>query len=107
MYTNGLHPYTNNVMNLVDPGSQVFKRRLYQNACYLFEIPEEDVLFVIKDISRFKNRNIKRSVLIDPKPQNFMMTPDNTIPIQSYTAEDLGAGKIEDDTLLSLIDQIE
>ena len=74
----------------------------------MFEIPEEDVLYLIKDISRFKNRNIKRSVLVDPKPPNYMMTPDNAIPIGSYNAEDLDEGKgMLDPSLLTLIEQIE
>ena len=27
---------------------------LYQNACYIFEIKDENILYLIKDISRFK-----------------------------------------------------
>jgi TFIIF-interacting CTD phosphatase-like protein len=42
---------------------------------------------LIKDISQFRNRNIERMVLIDPKPTNYMMTPENAIPVIPYTAE--------------------
>jgi len=40
----------------------------------------------VKDISRFRNRDIRRSVLLDSKPINFMMTPENAIPVMEYTA---------------------
>ena len=60
---------------------------IYQNGCYIFEIQEENTLFLIKDISQFRNRNIKRSLLLDPKPTNFMMTPENCIPVDEYTSE--------------------
>jgi hypothetical protein len=71
----------------VDPHREVFKTVLNQNACYLFEIKEESILYLIKDISRFRNRDIRRSVLLDPKPINFMMAPENSIPVFEYTAE--------------------
>lgn len=29
IYTTGLHPYTNNIMNLIDPEKKVFNHRLY------------------------------------------------------------------------------
>ena len=89
LYTSGLKPYTDNLLKIVDPEGEVFKHHLYQNACYIFEIKEENILFLIKDISRFKNRNIKRSLLLDPKPSNYMMTPENCIPIYEYTAESM------------------
>ena len=42
---------------------------------------------LIKDISRFKNRDIKRSVLLDPKPLNFLLNPENGLPCVEYNAE--------------------
>jgi 2-hydroxy-3-keto-5-methylthiopentenyl-1-phosphate phosphatase len=62
IYTSGLKPYTERILNILDP-----KYQLYQNACYIFEVKEENLLFLIKDISRFRNRNIKRSLLLDSK----------------------------------------
>jgi len=41
---------------------------------------------MIKDISRFKNRDIKRMVMLDPKPVNYIMTPENSMPVMEYTA---------------------
>ena len=67
IYTSGLKPYTERILNILDPEREVFKYYLYQNACYIFEVKEENILFLIKDISRFSNRNIKRSLLLDSK----------------------------------------
>jgi len=53
----------------------------------MFEIKEENTIHLIKDISRFRNRDIKRSVLLDPKPINFLMTPENAFPVEEYKAE--------------------
>ena len=73
-------------------------------------------MFLIKDISRFRNRNIKRSILLDPKPSNYMMTPENCIPILEYTAESIKPqnlkGKDEsedmkDPYLLSVIQELD
>ena len=87
IYTSGLQPYNAYLMKLLDPNQEVFDKFLYQNACYLFEIKEEDVIHLVKDISRFRNRDIRRCVLLDSKPTNYMMTPENAIPIVPYTAE--------------------
>ena len=42
---------------------------------------------MVKDITRYKNRDIRRSVILDPKPTNYMMAPENSLPIFEYTAE--------------------
>ena len=117
LYTSGLKPYTKHLLKIIDPHQEVFKHYLYQNACYIFEVKEENLLFLIKDISRFKNRNIKRSILLDPKPQNYMLTPENCILIQQYTAENLDPQHLEgyegnvepnkDPHLLQLIGELE
>ena len=38
IYTSALQPYTQKILNIVDPNREVFKTVLYQNACYIFEI---------------------------------------------------------------------
>lgn len=83
----------------------------------MFEVKEENLLFLIKDISRFRNRNIKRSLLLDCKPHNYMMTPENCIPIGEYHAETLNTihlegyeGNVEpekDGSLLQLMDELD
>lgn len=113
LYTSGLQQYTSHLLKLVDPQQEVFKHTLYQNACYIFEVKEENLLFLIKDISRFKNRNIKRSILLDPKPSNYMMTPENCLPVLEYTAEGIKPQTLGDDDdnrdpyLLSVIQELD
>jgi TFIIF-interacting CTD phosphatase-like protein len=75
------------LLNVLDPNKEVFKTVLYQNSCYIFEIEEENILELIKDISRFRNRDIARSILMDPRPINFMMTPENAIPMVPYSPD--------------------
>ena len=58
VYTAGLKPYTDHLLRILDPKREVFKTVLYQNACYMFEVKEEDILYMMKDISRFRNRKI-------------------------------------------------
>ena len=63
---------------------------------------------MIKDISRFKNRDIRRTVLLDPKPVNYIMTPENSMPVMEYTAEYAsGANDMTDDHLLGLMEELE
>jgi len=42
---------------------------------------------MVKDVSRFKNRDPKHTILIDPNPINFLLTPDNGLPITPFNAE--------------------
>ena len=107
VYTQGLEPYTNHLLNIIDPDREVFKTVLYSNACYLFQIKEENLVSYIKDISRFHNRDIRRSALLDPKPINFMMTPENSIPVFEYTAEYLGLGDQKDPHLISIMEELD
>jgi hypothetical protein len=58
LYTTALPIYTDRVLSIVDPGREVFDHVLYQNACYVFEKKDEDIHFMVKDITRFKNRPI-------------------------------------------------
>jgi TFIIF-interacting CTD phosphatase-like protein len=76
------------------------------------KIPNENVLELVKDISRFQNRNLKRSILMDPKMTSFILTPDNGYPVMPYTAEydKVGPGGIEiekDEYLKMIIDELE
>lgn len=87
VFTQGMSPYTNELLKIMDPDRSLFKTILYQNSSYVFEIKEEKTTMLIKDVSRFRNRDIRRSLLLDPNPLNFMMTPENGVPVLPYTAE--------------------
>lgn len=107
LYTTGQKIYVDKLLDFIDPERELFEHVLYQNACYTFEKKDEDVLMLIKDISRFSNRDPKRSVLLDPNPVNFIMAPENGIPVVPYQAnEDLNHTD-KDQYLLTLIEDIE
>lgn len=72
------------------------------------EKPDEDISLLVKDISRFQNRDLKRSLLLDPRALTFIMVPENGYPVVPYNAEyspKVGANK--DGYLLSLIDELD
>lgn len=105
IYTTGQQYYTDRLIEIIDPKREIFDHILTQDACYDFVKEDEDIHFLIKDISRFKNRDIRRSVLADSKPLNFIMTPENGLPVSPYDAENHGQGV--DEYLLALIEEIE
>ena len=107
VYTSGVPMYAELLLDLVDPKREVFEHRLYQNACYVFEKKDEDIFYMIKDITRFKNvRDMKRSVLIDPNPLNFILGPENGLPMVAYTAELHTTGTEKDEYLIGMTDII-
>jgi TFIIF-interacting CTD phosphatase-like protein len=55
LYTSGVQGYTELLLDVVDPNKEVFEHRLFQNACYIFEKKDENIFYMLKDISRFKN----------------------------------------------------
>ena len=62
---------------------------------------------MIKDITRFKAvRDMKRSVLIDPNPLNFILSPENGLPFVGYNAELHTAGTDKDEYLIGMTDII-
>jgi len=87
IFTTGLPMYSERLLKIVDPDRTIFEHAFFRNACYLFEHRDEDITVFVKDISRFKTRDIKRSVLIDPKHLSFMTTPENGLPVIAYNAE--------------------
>lgn len=92
----------------MDPDRTIFEHAFFQKACYLFEHREEEITVFVKDIARFKTRDIKRSVLVDPKPLSFMVTPENGMPVIPYTAEYDSQTEFneKDGYLLTLIEEI-
>ena len=62
---------------------------------------------MIKDITRFKNvRDMRKSILLDPNPINFMLSPENGLPIVAYNAELHTAGTDKDEYLIGMTDII-
>jgi TFIIF-interacting CTD phosphatase-like protein len=107
VYSTGQKYYVDRLVDILDPKKEVFDHILYQNACYVFEKEDEDIHLLLKDISRFQNRDLRRSVLMDPRPVNFIMTPENGYPVVPFNAEFVTKKTdVKDDYLLSLIEDI-
>jgi TFIIF-interacting CTD phosphatase-like protein len=60
---------------------------------------------IIKDITRFKNRDMKKSILIDSKNVNFILSPENGLPMTEYNAELEMPGE-DDPNMLAIIEEI-
>jgi len=50
---------------------------------------------------------MKRSILLDSNAVNYMMTPDNSLPVFAYTAEYEGKENEKDVHLSQLIEELE
>ena len=109
LFTTGDPVYAERLLKIVDPERKIFEHAFFRNACYLFEHQDEEITVFVKDIARFKTRDIKRSVLLDPKPLSFMMTPENGMPVIPYQAEYDAKTEFneKDNYLLTLIEEIE
>jgi TFIIF-interacting CTD phosphatase-like protein len=77
LYTTGEKIYIDKIMNTLDP-NKIFRHRLYQEDCHLYKNTKENVIEYLKDINQFTNRSLKRKVLIEYSPLNFVMSPDNS-----------------------------
>jgi hypothetical protein len=107
VYSSGLPNYTNMLLDLIDPKREIFENQLFQNACYIFEKRDEDIFYMLKDVSRFKGqRDMKRAVLLDPNPLNFMLTPENGLPCVPYNAELHTVGSEKDEYLIGMTEHI-
>lgn len=80
LYTTGEKLYIDKIMNIVDPDN-IFKYRLYQDDCHLYKNTKQDVVDYLKDINLFTNRSLKKKILIDNSPLNYILSPDNSIYI--------------------------
>mmetsp|Transcript_2516 Transcript_2516/g.4233 ORF Transcript_2516/g.4233 Transcript_2516/m.4233 type:complete len:159 (-) Transcript_2516:25-501(-) len=108
VYSTAIAPYTKKLIDILDPKREVFRTLISQNGCYIFENKEEDILYLLKDISQFKNRDMKRSILVDSQPTNFILTPENVLPAIKYNGESSSDPKApKDPFLLQLIDELE
>ena len=107
VFTRAERIYVDALLKIIDPKKKVFDEVLTQNACYRLVKDDDDIDHFIKDISRFKNRNMARSVLADPDTLNFAMTPENGLPIMPYKGENFIDDGKKDEYLLTVMDEIE
>ena len=106
VFTRAERIYVDRLLKILDPKRDIFEHVLAQNACYRLLKPEDDIDHYVKDISRFRNRDMARSVLADPDTLNFALTPENGMPIMPYKGENFEEGG-KDSYLLTVIDEIE
>jgi len=104
LYTRGEKKYADFVLEKIDPMRNIFRHRLYQNACYHLEKNDEDLNEFIKDVTQF-DRDPKKVLLLDHSPLNFILNPDNVIPCIPYMAEKT-YDDVDDTFLLALKEEL-
>ncbi len=78
IYTASLREYADPVINWLDRGKDLFKKRLFRTACVEHRgAYVKNLLLVDSDLSRV--------CLLDNSPASFLMHPDSGIPIASWT----------------------
>jgi TFIIF-interacting CTD phosphatase-like protein len=107
LYTTGEKQYVDKIMKEIDPNN-VFKYRLYQEDCHLYKNHEDNVVEYLKDINLFTNRSLKRKILLEHSPLNFVLSPDNIYQIDKFHPDDYGREEKDGtfSTLIHILDSI-
>lgn len=103
LYSTGERTYVDKIMNEIDP-NRIFKHRLYQEDCHLYKNIESNMVEYLKDINLFTNRSLKKKILLELSPLNFILSPDNIYQLDKFHPDDFG--KEEKDETLNYIIQI-
>jgi TFIIF-interacting CTD phosphatase-like protein len=77
LYSTAEKIYVDKIMDLIDP-NKIFPYRLYQEDCHLYKNSKQNVAEYLKDINLFTNRNLKRKILLEFSPLNYILSPDNS-----------------------------
>jgi RNA polymerase II subunit A small phosphatase-like protein len=77
-FTAGLEEYSRAVLKAIDPGDIFFRHCLFRQHC-----AEVYPNTVVKDL-RIINRSPSRTVLVDNTLTNFLLQPENGVPITSF-----------------------
>ena len=107
VFTRAERIYVDALLDIIDPNRKIFEHVLTQNACYRLVKDDDDIDHFLKDISRFKNRRMERSVLADTDALNFAMTPENGLPILPYRGENHNDNDEKDEYLKSVITELD
>ena len=106
LFTNSEKVYTDLLLQKIDPENKYFEHKLYQTASYLLDKPDEDIYEYIKDIQRFQGiRDMKKSLLADARPMNYIMSPDNVFMMEEYNAE-FDHDEFKDNYLLMAMEEL-
>lgn len=85
IYTASQQAYSDAVLNYIDPKKKYFNHRLYRHHC-VNEIVDSQHVY-IKDLSIFKDVDLKDVIIIDNSVLSFAYHLDNGIPILPYYKE--------------------
>ena len=82
VFTASHKSYADAVLNFIDPNDLYFKYRLYRNNCTTIKLNGKEIY--IKDLSLFKNINLKNIIVVDNSVMSFYFNLNNGIPILPY-----------------------
>ncbi len=99
IYTASLKEYADPVIDLVDDGRKLFKKRLFRSSCLA---TGSAGLAYLKDLSLIDS-DLSKLALIDNSAASFALYPDNAIPIESWREDRGDQGLLE---LLPFLDAL-
>ena len=82
VFTASHSAYADAVLNFMDPNNNYFQYRLYRNNCTSVKYEGKEIY--IKDLSVFKNIDLKNIIIIDNSVVSFTYQLDNGMPILPY-----------------------
>jgi len=86
VFTASHSTYADAVLNFMDPNNNYFQYRLYRNNCTSVKYEGKEIY--IKDLSVFKNIDLKNIIIIDNSVVSFTYQLDNGMPILPYYNSD-------------------
>ena len=85
VYSASDRSYADPVLNFIDPNNDYFQYRLYRSHCIYSKVKDDDkIKLYIKDLSIFKNIDLKDMVIIDNSILSYAYHLNNGIPIVPY-----------------------
>ena len=82
VFTASHSTYADAVLNFMDPNNKYFKYRLYRNNCTCVKYEGKEIY--IKDLTVFKNIDLKNIIIIDNSVVSFTYQLNNGMPILPY-----------------------
>ena len=82
VFTASHSTYADAVLNFMDPNNKYFKYRLYRNNCTSVKYEGKEIY--IKDLTVFKNIDLKNIIIIDNSVVSFTYQLNNGMPILPY-----------------------
>ena len=82
IFTASHKSYADSILNYIDPNNKYFKYRLYRNNCTTVKYEGKEIY--IKDLSVFKNIDLKNIIIVDNSVVSFAYQLNNGMPILPY-----------------------